>query len=275
MTTGLVRGPALSAGGPQPVDVVAVAPVTPGLCRVTLAGPALAGEVGDAEPHGRPDAFVRLFLPRPGQNEPVLPTGGDRWVAAVRAMPADLRPVVRNYTVRARRPRHGELDVEIVRHGLGPAAGWADLVRPGDRVAVVQQAGTYAPPAAGWQLLLGDETSTPAVAGMVERLAGRGTRVDAEVFLEVPSADEVQDLPTAPGLRVTWLPRAAGDGYGDRLHRAVRAHGLPPGAGYVWLAGEAGMVRGLRRHLVAERGLPAGSVEFCGYWRSGLSTYRD
>jgi NADPH-dependent ferric siderophore reductase len=38
---------------------------------------------------------------------------------------------------------------------------------------------------------------------------------------------------------------------------------------YAWLAGEAGTVKGLRRHLVQEAGLDRGSVAFMGYWRHG------
>jgi NADPH-dependent ferric siderophore reductase len=38
---------------------------------------------------------------------------------------------------------------------------------------------------------------------------------------------------------------------------------------YAWLAGEAGVVKGLRRHLVQEAGLDRRSVAFMGYWRQG------
>ncbi|MGV9980043.1 SIP domain-containing protein, partial [Micromonospora wenchangensis] len=38
---------------------------------------------------------------------------------------------------------------------------------------------------------------------------------------------------------------------------------------YAWLAGEAGVIRALRRHLVAERGVDRRAVAFMGYWRLG------
>jgi len=41
---------------------------------------------------------------------------------------------------------------------------------------------------------------------------------------------------------------------------------------YAWLAGEAGVVKGLRRHLVQERGVDRRSVAFMGYWRDGKSS---
>ncbi|WP_345409229.1 SIP domain-containing protein [Nonomuraea salmonea] len=38
---------------------------------------------------------------------------------------------------------------------------------------------------------------------------------------------------------------------------------------YAWLAGEAGVIKTLRRHLVAERGMDRRAVAFMGYWRHG------
>jgi NADPH-dependent ferric siderophore reductase len=38
---------------------------------------------------------------------------------------------------------------------------------------------------------------------------------------------------------------------------------------YAWLAGEAAVIRTLRRYLVSERGLDRSSVAFMGYWRLG------
>ena len=38
---------------------------------------------------------------------------------------------------------------------------------------------------------------------------------------------------------------------------------------YAWLAGEAGVVTGLRRHLLREAGFDRRSVAFMGYWRQG------
>jgi NADPH-dependent ferric siderophore reductase len=46
----------------------------------------------------------------------------------------------------------------------------------------------------------------------------------------------------------------------------------PTSGPYAWLAGEAGTVKGLRRHLVQEAGLDRGSVAFMGYWRLGKAS---
>ncbi|MDP3892553.1 SIP domain-containing protein, partial [Nocardioides sp.] len=40
---------------------------------------------------------------------------------------------------------------------------------------------------------------------------------------------------------------------------------------YAWIAGEAGVVTGLRRHLVKELGIDRHQVAFMGYWRQGVA----
>ncbi len=162
------------------------------------------------------------------------------------------------------------------------------------------------PPADASRLLIaGDETAVPAICAIVESLPARQ---HARVLLEVPEAGDALDLAAPDGVRVTWLPRSTGAGRpatrGSLLTAAVAeaaaelADLLPPSpvapledvdvdsgilwevpteAGaptrpsgvYAWLAGEAGVVTGLRRHLVQERGIDRRSVAFMGYWRDG------
>lgn len=75
----------------------------------------------------------------------------------------------------------------------------------------------------------------------------------------------MQPLPTAGDLTVRPLYE------GVSAVDALRAEPLPAGRPYVWLAGEASAVRGLRRHLVEERGVDRRSVHFTGYWRQSLT----
>ena len=163
------------------------------------------------------------------------------------------------------------------------------------------------PPAdASCLLIAGDETAVPAICAIVESLpAGR----PAHVLLEVPAAGDVLPLAAPAGVEVTWLPRWPADAAvpaprGHLLTAAVVAAVqdlptdlAPPVAPplddvdvdaevlwevpeeatrprrtsgpYAWLAGEAGVVKGLRRHLVQEAGIDRTSVAFMGYWRQG------
>ena len=152
-------------------------------------------------------------------------------------------------------------------------------------------------------VLAGDETAVPAVCAILERLPA-GAR--AHAFLEVPTADDVLDLALPAGAEITWLPRSTGTEptapHGARLQDAVRAAVpglLAAGAAatpddvedvdvdaqllwevpeeaavatdgvYAWVAGEAAVVRDLRRFLVRDVGLHRTAVAFMGYWRTG------
>ncbi|WP_031510478.1 siderophore-interacting protein [Streptomyces megasporus] len=243
----------------------------PSIVRITFGGEQLREFAGG----GRDQSFS-LFLPHPGQAEPVVPVElGDAWFAAWRAMDPSVRAVMRSYTVCGQRPEAGEVDVDFVLHGdTGPATRWARGARPGDRVRLLgprtaenKSVGFRPPSDTDWVLLAADETALPAVAGILAWLPA-GTR--ARVWVEVPRAEDTRPLPTAADAEVTWLVREDGRAHGAVVE-AVRAAVLPAGTPYAWLAGESGAVRALRRHLVSERGLERGRVAFSGYWRLGVS----
>ncbi|MEV6878601.1 siderophore-interacting protein [Amycolatopsis sp. NPDC051128] len=243
------------------LEVTAVRRVTPRTVRVTFTGDGL----GELEPW--PDQQLKLLFPPPGR--PVrLPSPDDdvmRWYQAFLAIPEDERPVMRSYTVRDRDPARAAIDVDFVLHDAsrhdGPATGWARSAAPGDVLGRYGPDATYRRPVpiAGTVVIAGDETAVPAAATLLSEVD------NALVFLEVPDAAEEQPLPG----EVRWLHRD-GAPHGKKLLEAVRGASFGP-ASAAWLAGEAGMVRSLRRHLVGERGLDKRVIEFTGYWRRELT----
>ena len=242
----------------------------PTMARITFGGDRLTEFATD----GR-DQRIKLFFPHPHQDAPVVPTEADEnWYPAWRAMDPAVRGIMRTYTVRAHRRESGELDVDFALHGdAGPACRWARRAAPGDRVTalgpvVADNAGIdFRPPAeADWVLIAGDETALPAIAGILAWLPP-GTR--AKVWIEVPHADDLQHLPTAADVEITWLVRDGARAPG--LLDAVREARFFGGNPYAWIAGEAGTVRALRRHLVGERGFYRRAVKFTGYWRRGAT----
>ncbi|WP_372406663.1 siderophore-interacting protein [Streptomyces luteireticuli] len=251
------------------VRVVRTEQVGPALIRVTVTGDRLGGMVT-----GGRDQRFKLFLPQPGQEAPVLPhTLDEGWYAEWRAQDPAVRAVMRTYTVRELRRDPDELDIDFVQHGsghgAGPASHWSRTARPGDRAAllapVTEDNGgvDYQPPAGtDWTLITGDESALPAVAGI---LAWLPPGMPAKVWLEVPHPDDIAPLPTAADADVTWLIR----GQDPTVVDAVRDATLPPGTPYAWIAGEAGTVRTLRRHLVNDRTIDRGRITFTGYWRKG------
>lgn len=267
----------------------------PSLVRVTFTGP----ELRAFHSLGR-DQSLSLFLPHPGQSEPVVPVElGDGWWQGWRELPDGVRAVMRSYTLRGLRRdalgRTDEIDIDFVLHGdgdggdgdgdagthavpdarttpAGPASRWAARAAKGDRVLLLgpavadNRAIRFRPPEdADLVVIWGDETAVPAASAALEALPA-GTR--ARVWLEVPHAGDIQDLATEADAEITWLVQGAG-GSGPA---AVAAARLPAAERpYVWLAGESGRVKELRRHFVRERGFDRRRVTFVGYWRRGMT----
>ncbi|MEU2268582.1 siderophore-interacting protein [Streptomyces olindensis] len=263
------------------LQVVRTRRLGPSLVRVTFGGPDLHAFHSD----GR-DQSLSLFLPHPGQPEPVVPLElGDGWWQGWRELPDDVRAVMRSYTLRALRRDPDEIDIDFALHGIepgaavqaGPASRWAARAAAGDRVLLLgpavadNRAIRFRPPEdADLVVVWGDETAVPAASAIVESLPA-GTR--ARVWLEVPHAGDIQDLVTEADAEITWLVREEqGDENSPMALDALRDAELPPAERpYVWIAGESGCVKELRRHFVRERGIDRRRVTFVGYWRRGVS----
>ncbi|MFF5569376.1 siderophore-interacting protein [Streptomyces luteogriseus] len=263
------------------LQVVRTRRLGPSLVRVTFGGPDLHAFHSD----GR-DQSLSLFLPHPGQPEPVVPLElGDSWWQGWRELPDDVRAVMRSYTLRALRRDPDEIDIDFALHGVepgatvqaGPASRWAAGAAAGDRVLLLgpavadNRAIRFRPPEdTDLVVVWGDETAVPAASAIVEALPA-GTR--ARVWLEVPHAGDIQDLVTEADAEITWLVREERSAEGAPMALdALRAARLPAAERpYVWIAGESGCVKELRRHFVRDRGIDRRRVTFVGYWRRGVS----
>lgn len=253
------------------VEVLGVEQLTPHLRRITFTGTDLANTVS-----GGRDQRIKLFIPLPGQTEPIVPEG-ENWYTEYRAMPENERPFMRTYTIRHFRPETVEMDVDIVLHGdTGPGSTWAGAAKPGDRAAILAPNAEhvpilgyeFVPPSdTEWVLLAGDDTALPAIAAILETLpAGQ----PAHVFVEVDSPAEMMPISTAADARVTWLSRAGRPAAsGGLLCEAIRRTELPAGKPYLWIAGESSAIKDLRRHLVNERDIDKELICFAGYWLLG------
>ncbi len=247
---------------PRTGTVLRTGRLTPHVVRVVLGGEGLA----DFEPEYT-DSYVKLLFPPPGAPY-AIPFDADD----VRArLPREQWPVARTYTVRSWDAVAGELTIDFVVHGdKGVAGPWALAARPGDTLHVLGPGGAYRPAAdAGWHLMAGDETALPAIAAALEALP---TGARAEVFVEVAGPEEEQDLAVGPGVRVTWVHRGAAPG--TALVAAVLAADLPDGDVHVFVHGEAGAVRELRRFVRAGLGAPRERMSVSGYWRLGSTEDR-
>lgn len=243
--------------------------ISPNFMRVTLAGDALAGFTSASF-----DDHLKLMLPAPGQDEPLLPELGPN---GPRLADGAVRPVMRDYTPRRFDATAGELDIEFALHGDGPAAAWAAQAQPGQKVAIGGPRGSFVIPTGfDWHLFIADDTGLPAIARRLEELPA-GCR--AIVVVAIEEADR-RALTSAAALDVIWVapqpaPPDASAADHSTLAAAARSLNLPTGQGYAWAAGEAHTIAAVRRVLVQQHGLDKSRIRAASYWKQGAAGHHE
>ena len=250
------------------LTVLRVTDVSPGMRRVTLGGEQLQAHVAA---NGYPVAAFRsdgvddefkLMFKHPDLEEALGPSQAD----GVVNWPRDPKLLMRTYTVRRWDPVAGEIDVDFVRHGVGPASSWSYRAEPGETIQIAgPKSSSGHPEGADWTLLAGDETALPAIGRWLENWPA-GER--GQVFVEIADDSHRQDLPVPAGVELTWLSRdGAEPGTTTLLFDAIRAADWWDGKVFAWVAGETLTLTPIRRWLRNEKGLPKEQVEVTGYWR--------
>ncbi|KGI77092.1 siderophore-interacting protein [Oleiagrimonas soli] len=215
--------------------------ITPHMLRVTL-----GGEGMQRFPAQQASAYVKLLLPLPGRE----------------------RPLLRTYTVRAQRA--DAIDIDFALHGDdggGPASGWALTCVPGD---IIEMAGPgpkkQVDPAADWILMVGDMTALPALSVNLEQLPAHAR---GHAIVEVPDAADIQTLPTPEGFTLQWIVQPH-PGQSTPLLDAVQALAWPEGGTLsVWAACEFSSMRALREHFRDARGVTRQQMYISSYWKQG------
>lgn len=284
--------------------VTAITDLTPSFRRFTFGGEDLA-EYGDTGF----DQRIKIVFPTRSIGLDAMPTGADwyaRWRDLPEDQRPPFRTYTTRYVRNER--REVDIDM-VSHDVLGPASDWIARAQIGDEVLIfapttahtgVSFGIDFVPPARVDSILLaGDETAAPAIAAILEQLPSDATGV---VALEVPHADDLAYLPRHPGFEYRVGARDSADRHAHLVSSVTDAATdlAPSGQGgdveevdidtgilwevprtakggaalksarlYAWLAGEAGAIKALRRHLVAERGVDRRAVAFMGYWRVG------
>ena len=262
--------PATPAGPPRRrkplrrVEVVSVTAIAPRLVAIEVTGDDLDGFADAA-----PTSHLKVYLPAEGQDAPNLPEYTPEGAVYAEDGP---RPVVRTYTPRRYDPAAKTLEIQFLLHGEGPASGWAQRARPGDKLAVAGPGGRFSlEPAADHWWLAADESAVPAVGTLLDALPETAT---VDVHIEVDGPDDEIELAGPAKATITWHHRRASDAFGAELAAAARAAAIPDGA-RIWVACESGAMRDIRRHFTRERGIPVARLVTRGYWRAGEQNHPD
>ncbi len=254
--------------------------LSPHWMRITLGG----GEIDRWRPMGY-DQWFRIFLPLGGDEAlERIPAKANKLFGYLKYLriPDGVRPVMRNYSVRAFRPaaggQHAELDVDFVLHGsaadgtAGPASRWAEAAQPGESVVLIDEGLAFNPQrGVDRVLLVADETGLPAISSICATLPRSAT---GRAIIEVPSADDALEFAHPDGIEVEWIVRDHDAKPGTpalaRLESLTDAE-LPASGYHAYIVGEQALPTSARRHLVG-RGVDKDLISFCGYWRVGAAS---
>ncbi|WP_129358893.1 MULTISPECIES: siderophore-interacting protein [Micrococcaceae] len=191
---------------------------------------------------------------------------------------------------------------------MGPGATWASRAKVGDSLSFIgpsregQLWSMWKPEQADTVIVCADETAVPAAMSVLRTLP-QGAH--ARFLLEVPEGNAELDRHAQPlieearrhgDVELHWLERREGMVRGKLTLQALReALGIEPheddadsplgvkvaadeivwkttedpGSTYVYLAGEASVVRAARRVCVNEANIEKSSISFMGYWKAG------
>lgn len=241
------------------LQVLRTEALTPSMRRIVLGGEALAGFHSAA-----PDDHIKLFfanaagevvVPEMTPQGPRLPEG---------ALPSPMR----DYTPRFHDADAGELTIDFVLHGAGPATSWAADAQPGDTLTVAGPRGSFiVANDYDHYVLIGDETALPAIGRWLEEM---DEGMQAEVFIEIGDEAERQPLQSAADVRIHWLERNGVDAATSTLlEDALRDFDAPDGDAFYWIATESRRARMMRKFVEGHLHVDPHSIRATGYWKAG------
>lgn len=238
------------------LQVLRVERLTPHMQRIVLGGPQLEGFHS-----GAPDDHMKLFFPN-GAGGLVFPKRGPQGME----FPPGVEPSpMRDYTPRHHDAARGELTVDFVLHGDGPASTWAAAAKPGDTLGVGGPRGSFVVANDfDHYVLVADETGLPAIGRWLEEMPASAR---ATVLAEIPDASDRQLLFSEAKCEVRWLERDGRDAATSTLLEDELRGLAVRGDAFYWIAAESRRARHMRLFL-AERGVPKEWVRATGYWKA-------
>jgi NADPH-dependent ferric siderophore reductase len=233
--------------------------ISPNMQRITLQGKDLAefttGYEGD---------YVKLLFPVKSATAFQRPEAVD----------ADVRVIMRTYTIRKFNPYDLELDIDFVLHGesgkkSGPASTWAAQTKTGD---TLQMLGPGKVKAASldvdWFLFAGDMTALPAISCQLEQLPADAA---GYAVIEINSEQDQQSLQKPDGITILWVINPHTDRENTVLSDAVKTLPWLSGTPSIWAACEFSNMRLLRAYFKKDKHVSRDQLYVSSYWKMGQS----
>lgn len=239
------------------LHVLRVERLTLHMQRIVFGGSELDGFLSSSpEDHVKlffPNSKGQLVPPKMGPDGPIYPTDRE---------PSPMR----DYTPREYDAERGELTIDFVLHGDGPASTWAAQAKAGQSLVIAGPRGSFiVADDFDHYVLIGDETALPAMGRWLEVMPANAT---VTLLAEIPDRADRQSLRSNAHFDVQWLERQGADAAtSNLLETALRRLPIPAGDTFYWIATESQRARHLRQYLSDERGVPKDWLKASGYWQ--------
>ncbi|MCO1339672.1 hypothetical protein BJH93_12340 [Kocuria polaris] len=182
----------------------------------------------------------------------------------------DGRAHQRAYTIVGAEPDAGRFALEFLLHDpAGPASAWAKRAEVGEGLIATVYGSRPVSAGAARRLLVADLAAWPAARELAEQIRADGAEVRTVVALLPGERAAAAAVIDGADPTVQWVED---DTRGDMVAAAVAAHAA--WADDVWLAGEAGRLKAVRRALKASGGPGKKEITASAYWISGRSMGR-
>ena len=105
-----------------------------------------------------------------------------------------------------------------------------------------------------------------AIESGYQRLAELPASTVAAVRIQLNNPADQRVLASAAQVDLQWV---------NALPAAVEALALPPGAGFVWAAGEHSDMAAVRRAVLAKPGVDPKRMRISAYWKRGAANHHE
>lgn len=221
-----------------------------------------------------PDEYFGLVMPKPGRAFEPFDVDGVNIRSAVAAMPEDIRPDLRWYTIRKLDRVNKLIDVDVVTHGdSGPGSRWIRRACPGATAGMFTCPALWTPPT-GSQLLVADASALPALRHILSYQQANApmTLELTDVVAVITADEEIEDGldsqwgETLRSLTIVDAPKQAETTATLNALNTLYPAQAPQS---VWVSGEGTLTKAVRSLAVKTWGLARENVVWVPFWFHG------
>lgn len=229
-------------------QVHAITDLSPHMRRIVLSGKELEDFPVNVE-----GAHVKIVLPRPDEKQPSF------------GFSFGIKKRMRSYTVRFFDDIKKQLTLDFaVNDHQGIASNWALNAKIGDYLGIAGPGKTkHTDYFADWHLLVADLTALPALAATLDKMP---VNARGDVFLQVPSIEDQQDLNLPSGMNIKWIFNK--EPSEQALFEEVKSMEWQSGTPAIFIAADSAQVKNIHRYVKSMPSFDKKKLYASAYWKS-------